>query len=293
MLTKLTFFILRLMGIKRIFSQSPIDYNNFRKSDVKAPPKRFRRLFVIENNTIEETKVIRVSSKNSLEINDGLILFIPGGAFIAGPAKHHWDAVEKIVSTTGKTVWMVDYPKAPEVDIHKISNNIDAVYNAALKESTPTNLILIGDSVGANLIMTLVQRCIKKTLKVASKLILITPVFDASMTNPDILDIDKKDPMLSLVGVLSAKEMCANGLDLKDPKISPLYGDFKDFPKTMLLIGGKDIMYPDGDLGAEKLKQSKVKLELIDAPEMPHIFPLLPVMPEAKRALKQIIDFIE
>jgi len=57
---------------------------------------------------------------------------------------------------------------------------------------------------------------------------------------------------LSKAGILSAKKMCAQGLNLKHPIISSLYGDFKGFPKAIILIGSKDIMAPDGILGSEK-----------------------------------------
>gem|GEM_PF-3030144 len=46
--------------------------------------------------------------------------------------------------------------------------------------------------------------------------------------------------------------MCAQDLNLKHPIISSLYGDFKGFPKAIILIGSKYIMAPDGILGSEK-----------------------------------------
>jgi acetyl esterase/lipase len=72
--------------------------------------------------------------------------------------------------------------------------------------------------------------------------------------------------------------------------ISPLYGSFDGFPKTVLFLAGHDIMYPDQKLALEKFVQAKVDIEVIDEENMPHIWPFLPVMHEAKVALKQIID---
>lgn len=161
-----------------------------------------------------------------------------------------------------------------------------------MEEVDPNELILIGDSVGATLIMSLIQRLVYKNDKTPSKLVLITPVFDSSMSNKEIDKIDKVDPMLSKAGILSAKKMCAQQLNLKNPIISPLYGDFKGFPKTILFIAGKDIMFPDGMLGGKKMEELGVQLELIYEPEMPHIYPLLPLMFESKKALSNIITKI-
>ena len=116
---------------------------------------------------------------------------------------------------------------------------------------------------------------------------------DASMSNPEIKLIEKTDPMLSITGVLSAKKMCAGNKDLKDPIISPLYANFEGFPKTILFLAQNDIMYPDGKLAKIKMKKNNVNIDVIEGENMPHIWPLLPVMKEAKIALNLIIQEID
>ncbi len=292
MLKTLAFFIIKILGIKKIFSQTPVDYIKLRKSDKNNPPKSFFRKFTISSEEVLQTKIWTIKNAKDKNHSD-LVIFIHGGAFISGPAEHHWTSIEKIKKNTNNELWLIVYPKAPESNIKQITNNIDAVYELALKKYPPEKIVLIGDSVGANLIMTLTQRLIKKRLNIPSKLILITPVFDSSMCNPEIDFIAKKDPMLAKEGVLSAKRMCSDGLDLKDELLSPLYGDFISFPETMLFLGGKDIMYPDGKKGVAKMREAEVDLTVIDNPEMPHIFPLLPVMIESKKALNQIIESLK
>ena len=110
------------------------------------------------------------------------------------------------------------------------------------------------------------------------------------MSNPEIEEVDRRDPMLSKAGVLSAKKMCAGNLALKDPIISPIYGSFNSFPKTVLFLAENDITYPDQLLVVQKLKAEGVDLEVILGEKMPHIWPFLPVMKEARVALYQLID---
>ncbi|WP_299675277.1 alpha/beta hydrolase fold domain-containing protein [uncultured Tenacibaculum sp.] len=292
MLRNLTFLIIRLMGIKKIFSKNPVDYKKLRKSDRKLPPKSLSKKFLVESLDLDDNKVYKIKKPNTT--SKDLIIFIHGGAFISGPAEHHWNAIEKIVKHTGKELWLIDYPKAPEYNIHQICQNIDWVYEFATQTlALSENITLIGDSVGGNLIMTLTQRLLEKKKEIPKQLILITPVFDASMSNPEIESIAEKDPMLNVSGILSAKEMCANGLDLKDKIISPLYGTFKGFPKTEIYIGAYDIMYPDAKIGVQKMQEEEVDVKLIDGAKMPHIYPLLPVLPQAKKALQQIIESIK
>lgn len=285
----ITLLVIKLKGLKRAFSIDPIDFKKIRKEDVHHPKGKFFRqgnthTFKIENTLITEIK--------QSEASNSLLLFIHGGAFISGPAKHHWDTIEILSKQTHQTIWMCDYPKAPEHKILEISENIDSVYQKALEQYKGKQITLIGDSVGGTLITALVQRLIEKAVELPQKLILVSPVMDATMSNPQIDLIDDIDPMLSKVGVLSAKKMCAGNVDLKDPMMSPLHGSFSSFPKTVMFLAENDITYPDQELAVSKLVKAKVDFEVFTGKQMPHIWPFLPVMKEAKTALNQIVKQI-
>lgn len=285
----LTILVIRLKGIKKAFSQSPINYLAIRKDDVKMPKSKFFKSLKSNTFTINETSITEIKKD---EKSNKLLIFFHGGAFISGPTQLHWDAIERIVKETNHTVWMCDYPKAPEHKIHQISSNIDAVYSFATQKFDTENIILLGDSAGGTLVIALTQRLIQKTHKLPSKLIIISPVLDSSFENIKIEAIDQKDPMLSKVGVLSAKTMCAEDGNLKNISLSPIYGSFNKFPKTHLFLAENDITYPDQVLLCEILKQTDVEYSVIEGKGMPHIWPLLPVMKEAKIALTKIIKLI-
>jgi acetyl esterase/lipase len=150
----------------------------------------------------------------------------------------------------------------------------------------------MGDSAGGNLILTLTQRLIKKAQPLPRRLIAICPAFDGSLTNPEIDAVDPFDCMLSKKGVKSAKEMCQGEVDFKDPILSPLYGSFKGFPPVNLFMAEYDILYPDQKLGREKMKAAGVDLTVTIGKKMPHVWPLLPLMKEATKALKEIEQII-
>ncbi|MEO6682119.1 MAG: alpha/beta hydrolase [Ginsengibacter sp.] len=282
-------FILKLKGIKKDFSKDPVDFKKLRKEDVYSPKMKFFRInkthnFKIANTLITEVKQNKLSKK--------LLLFIHGGAFVSGPAKHHWDTIQEIVEQTDHTVWMCNYPKAPENGIMKISKNIDLVYEVALGKFNANDILLIGDSVGGTLITALIQRLIQKEIELPRKIILVSPVMDATMSNPKINNIDLLDPMLSRIGVLSAKKMCAENNDLSDVRISPINGSFQKFPQTILFLAEHDITFPDQEITVQKMIDAKVDMEVFIGERMPHIWPFLPVMKEGEIALKKIIHAI-
>lgn len=283
----LTLLVIKLKGIKKTFSQSPIDYLALRNDDVYFPNSRYFKTDKTSTFSILKTKIIQVN--NNVD-SEKLIIYLHGGAFVYGPAKHHWTTVESISKKTKYNIWMCIYPKAPESKIDEISINIDEIYQKALTHFKSENIILMGDSAGGTLAIALTQRLIKNNLSLPSKLILISPILDATFKNKDVNDIDKKDPMLAKAGVISAKSLCSENLN--DVRISPLNGDFNFFPKTYVYLAENDISFPDQLLFASKLNEEKIDYSIQIGKEMPHIWPLLPVMKESKDALNQIIKNI-
>ncbi len=281
----ITLLVLKLKGIKKNFGEDPVDVKKIRKEDVHHPQGRFfrknqKRTFQVLNSFI--TEIARNEAANRL------LIFIHGGAFISGPAQHHWDTIKTIANQTNYTIWMCDYPKAPEAKISQMAANMDALYNAALETYEADQISVIGDSVGGTLVASLMQRLIKTNRKLPHKIILVSPVMDATLSNPEIERVDKIDPILSKKGILSAKKMCSENGDLKSTLMSPLNGCFEKFPPTILFLAENDIMYPDQRLAVKKFLEAKVDFEVIEGKNMPHIWPYLPVMKEAKVALNRI-----
>ncbi len=286
----ITLFVIKLKGVKKNFSQDPIDYRKIRKEDIYYPKNTFFKKNNLRTFKVLDTLITEISVDEKF---DKLLIFIHGGAFISGPAKHHWDSIQEIAKKTNYKVWMCNYPKSPEFKITQISKNIDLIYRTALENYPSEKISLIGDSVGGTLVTSLIQRLIFNNIQLPNKIILISPVVDASMSNPEIYEIDNIDPMLSKSGVLSAKKMCAENNDLKSVMISPLYGSFEKFPNTFLFVAENDITYPDQKLLIKKFTEAKINLKLTIGKNMPHIWPFLPVMKEAKKSLNEIIDIIE
>jgi len=209
-------FILKMKGLKKDFSNDPIDYKKIRKKDIHKIKDKFFKGSSVNRFKVKESYISEVKNTDSAK---KLLIFIHGGAFVSGPAQVHWDACKEIVRKSDHVLWLCDYPKAPENKISSISDNIDAVYEAALEKYPAEHISIIGDSVGGTLIIALTQRLIQNKEILPRQILLLSPVMDASMTNPEIDKIDKSDPMLSKAGVLSGKKMCAENNDLSNPMI--------------------------------------------------------------------------
>ena len=93
--------------------------------------------------------------------------------------------------------------------------------------------------------------------------------------------------MLGIDGLRRMGEVWANGLEVSDPRVSPVYGDLSGLGRITLTTGTWEILYPDTLLLADKLKQSGTDCNLIVGERMIHCYPICPV-PEAKSALAAI-----
>ena len=289
--SKLVYLILKVKGIKKIFSHDPILYKKLRKDDILSPSKRLlkgttARSFKIKNSTITELVPSDTPKSNYL------LLFCPGGGFVAGPNSTVWPSLRILLKNTGITGWMVNYPKAPEHQLSEVATNADAIYAKALEEYPPERILLIGDSAGAQVVLTLTQRLLAKKLALPQRIIVVSPIMDLSVDNPAITAIDLLDPILSKVGVHSANTMAVGAGDLKDPQYSPLFGEFKGFPPIDVFLAEHDIFYPDSLLGVDKMKAVGVAVNVVIGEKMMHDWPYMPVMKEATEALEQIEEII-
>ncbi|MBW8837316.1 MAG: alpha/beta hydrolase fold domain-containing protein, partial [Burkholderia sp.] len=81
--------------------------------------------------------------------------------------------------------------------------------------------------------------------------------------------------------------------DPKNPYASPLYGDATGLPPTLIQVGSDEVLLDDSVRMAERMKATGCDVELEIWPRMPHVWhAFAPVMPEAKRAIARIGEFV-
>jgi acetyl esterase/lipase len=81
--------------------------------------------------------------------------------------------------------------------------------------------------------------------------------------------------------------------DSKHPYASPLYGDARGLPPSLIQVGSDEILLSDAERLAANLRRAGVMTELEVWPRMPHVWHLfVRVMPEAGRAIARVGDFV-
>jgi acetyl esterase/lipase len=92
----------------------------------------------------------------------------------------------------------------------------------------------------------------------------------------------------------AAARLYAAGVDLKDPRLSPVYGSFRGFPPTLLTTGTRDLFLSNTVRVHRKLREAGVESRLEVYEAQSHAQYLVdPTAPESKEALQDIASFFD
>ena len=219
------------------------------------------------------------------------LLYFHGGAYVHGVTKHHWQFVGKLARGLSANVTVPLYPLAPEHQATEVFDLAIKLYEDLLKHTRPEDLIIAGDSAGGGLALSLVHQLRERGIALPSRLLLVSPWLDAELNDPEIPTLERHDPMISVPGLRAAGRWYAGDIALNDPRISPIHMDLEGLPPTQLLIGTHDILWPDARKFREKALRLGAPLSYYEYPEMFHDWALTSILPEAKRAVEQIVGF--
>jgi len=221
-----------------------------------------------------------------------VILYIHGGAWTNQPLIFHWLFMDRMAQSLGAKVIAPIYPKVPHFNYKDTYPKILNLYKEILETVESSNqLTIIGDSAGGNIALGLVQLLKHNHLPQPQDIILLSACVDLSLENPLIPEYEEKDPMLASEGMEVITKIWAADKDLKDPMISPIYGDLQGLGKVTHFIGTHESLYPDAIKFDEQLTEQGIDITTLVYPKMNHVFVVMPI-PEALDAQQKIMNII-
>ena len=278
--------VLKLSGNKKYFS-NPKKFlkkveNASKLGDIHLPNYKFKL----------PMDIIKVDNYNVYHIGnnkkDKVIIYLHGGAYISPGEYYHYRFIENISRICNIDIYDLDYPLLPKHTYKDAYDVLEKLYDLL----SDKEVIIMGDSAGGGFTLgfTMYLKELKK--KLASKLVLVSPWVDVTMSNPDIKKFEKTDHMTSTYGLVECGKMWASDIDRKDYRISPLYGDFKGLPDILMFTGTNELLYPDLVKLNMMMLMNKVNVRLIQGYKQGHIYPLYPNK-IGEKAVNQINEFIK
>jgi acetyl esterase/lipase len=251
-----------------------------------VPPAKLRRTLAVDRQTIEGRPLWILRPKSGA--TRGAVIYLHGGSYVHEIVKEHWSLVARIVTEAKCTAYVPIYGLAPESDFREGYAFATAVYRHVTSAHDPARIVLMGDSAGGGFALGLALVAKREGLPRIARIVLLAPWLDIALANPRIAEVERTDPWLTQRGLLVAGRAWSRGADPKLPELSPLHGDLTGLPPMSVYAGTRDILWPDAVVLAHRAEAAGVAVELVEAPGMMHVYPLVPI-PEGRAARDRIV----
>jgi epsilon-lactone hydrolase len=218
-----------------------------------------------EQVTIAGVNCYILTPDNIPEANRNRVLVhVHGGGYVFGPGE---SATREAVLMAGYgkfKVISIDYRMPPDFPYPAAMDDAMAVWKETVKTNDPKKMAIFGTSTGGGMTLAMVLRAKAEGLPLPAATAPGTPWSDMTKTGDTFYTNEKVDNILvSNDGWLGeAAKLYANGHDLKDPQLSPIYGDLTGFPPTILTSGTRDLFLSNTVRVHRKLRQAGVVADL-------------------------------
>ena len=221
-----------------------------------------------------------------------VILYCHGGGYTGGGLGFSKVLASKLCRATGMDVLAFDYRLAPEDPFPAAIEDGQAAWDYLMRLGFGArDVILAGDSAGGNLSLVLCLRLREEGRLLPGAILLMSPWTDMTMTGESMLERAEIDPALTPEYIRAVREAYAGGLDPAQPQLSPLYGDFRGFPPTLIQVGTHEILYSDAERLAERMRAAGVECRLEVWDNMWHDFQMYPSK-TASNAMQNMAYFL-
>jgi epsilon-lactone hydrolase len=225
---------------------------------------------------------------------DRNILHLHGGGFVAGSPSSYRHLTWRIAAATRSRVLSIDYRLAPEHPFPAALEDAVAAYRWLLADGAdPRRIAVIGDSAGGGLAFAMLLKLRDDGVPLPAAAVALSPWTDLALTGPSLRQNARADPMLDVDYTAKLAEYYLAGADPRIPYASPLFGDPRGLPPTLIQVGSDEILRDDAVRMADRLRAAGCRAELEIWPRMPHVWHLFaPLLPEACRAIERIGAFV-
>jgi acetyl esterase/lipase len=251
----------------------------------------------LETSTIGGVKVFVLTPKDIPPANrNRLLVHVHGGGYVYNPGEAGTGEATVMAAYGGFKVISIDYRMPPDFPYPAAMDDAMAVWKEVVKMHDPRNMAIFGSSTGGGMTLAMILRARQEGLPLPAAIAPGTPWSDLTETGDTYKTNEWVDNVLvSYHGYLRrAAELYANGHDLKDPQLSPIYGDFSGFPPTILTSGTRDLFLSLTVLTHRKLRRAGVEaaLEVFEGASHAQYY-IDPFTPESKEAFAEIASFFD
>jgi monoterpene epsilon-lactone hydrolase len=282
--------------------QSVAEWQEFRDNFIahtlaELPRIRQQLGVTLEHAVLGGVRVNILTPRTIAKENENRVfLHFHGGGYVLNPGDAGTREATYMAAFGQVKVISVDYRLAPENPYPAALDDAIAVYRELIATNSPDRIGVFGTSSGGGLTLALMLRAKSERLPLPGAIGPGSPQSDATKTGDTYMTLEFIDNFLvSYDGWLKdALVVYANGHDMMDPLLSPVYGDLRDLPPTTLISATRDLLLSNTVRVHRKLRQAGVLAELHVFEGLSHNeYAMLPTAPETEEAFTEITRFFD
>jgi acetyl esterase/lipase len=230
------------------------------------------------------------------ENQNRLLVHVHGGCFVSFPGESGTAEAIYMAGIGRFKVISIDYRMPPDHPYPAALDDAMTAWKAATKMAAPKNMAIFGSSAGGNLTLAMVLRAKRDGLPLPAAIAPGTPMSDLTNAGDSFQTNAMVDNVLVAPEANCDKRaaLYAAGRDLKEPFLSPVYGDMTGFPPTILTTGTRDLLLSSTVRVHRKLRQAGVEasLQVFEGQSHAHYYRDVNA-PETKEAFGEIARFFD
>lgn len=228
---------------------------------------------------------------------DLVVLQLHGGGYIAA-VRNAYYVFAGLYNEVGNgcSVLTPDYRVAPEDPYPAALQDALASYQWLLDNGySGEQIVLAGDSAGGGLAMALCMYLRDHEMPLPCGIVAMSPWTDLTASGESYETNYERDPLFGNTREsMIYLDDYAGTHDKSEPYLSPLFGDFYDFPPMLIQVGSLEMLLSDSVSVAEKARGQGVKVRLSVYEGMFHVFQMAYLnIPESKKAWAEVGKFFD
>jgi epsilon-lactone hydrolase len=222
-----------------------------------------------------------------------VLLYLHGGGFITHLPSAYRAFARRLGAALGASVLLPDYRLAPEHSFPAGTDDCLEAYRWILaRHVDPQRVVIAGDSAGGNLALVTAIRIRDAGLPAPACVVMLSPATDLTAGSASLKYNRDRDPMLLPEALEFVRTTYTSTLDPRHPWISPIHDSLERLPPLLFHAGSTELLVDDSIRAADKARWAGVPVEIEIWPDMPHVFQILSMLPEARAAILEIGRFV-
>jgi len=223
----------------------------------------------------------------------GTLLYLHGGAWAVHLPRIYARLAATLSHLTGMRVLLPDYRLAPEDPFPAGVDDCFTAYRWLIDRGYRGRpLALAGDSAGGNLSLITLMRARDAMLALPDCAALLSPATDLTFSGASMRYNATLDPMFSASSTEQLPDLYCPGQDRRNPLLSPLFGNWQGLPPLLFHAGSTEMLLDDSIRAQDRARQAGVEADIDVYVALPHVWHVISWLPEAKRATRQLAEFI-